>query len=188
MFVDPIRERGEGSHRVGMQNSACRAMFRDMDRIPKICWRLGDRDGRHTRASVAPTVVGVQSGRALDDPGWSTASGTQMDIWTINNGNNQKWTLNNLGNNTVKLINVFSGLALEVKQSLKTNGAVVDQATYTGAANQQWTVVQVSSGIYNLKNVNSGEVLDVAGKKTADGTLVDQWPSNNGTNQQWKFQ
>jgi len=134
------------------------------------------------------TVVGVQSGRALDDPGWSTASGTQMDIWTVNNGNNQKWILSNLGNNTVKLINVFSGLSLEVKQSLKTNGAVVDQAAYTGAPNQQWNVVQVSSGIYNLKNVNSGEVLDVAGKKTADGTLVDQWPSNNGMNQQWKFQ
>ena len=134
------------------------------------------------------TIVGIQSGSALDDPGSSTANGTQMDIWTINGGNNQKWTLTNLGNNVVELVNVASGLALEVNGGSTTNGAKVDQWSYGGSTNQQWQVVQVSSGVYNLKNVNSGQMLDVVGAKKTNGTLIDQWPSNSGTNQQWKFQ
>jgi len=144
--------------------------------------------GTNLVANGTYTIVGIQSGKALDDPGWSTATGVQMDIWTVNTGNNQKWVLTNLGNNVVKLVNAFSGLALEVKDGSTSNGAVVDQAAYTALTKQQWTLVKVSSGIYNLKNVNSGHLLDVIGAKTADGTLVDQWPSNNGTNQQWKFQ
>ena len=151
--------------------------------IPK-----GSGGGSNLVANGTYTIVGVQSGKALDDPAGSTASGTQQEIWTINGGNNQKWTLTNLGSNVVELVNVTSGLALEVRGSSTSNGAVVDQAAYTGASNQKWTVVQVSTGVYNLKNVNSGEMLDVIGGNTANGTLMDQWPSNGGTNQQWKFQ
>jgi hypothetical protein len=134
------------------------------------------------------TIVGVQSGKAVDDPASSTTSGVQQEIWTIDGGANQKWILTNLGNNVVELVNSSSGLALEVKGASTSNGAVVDQAAYTGAANQKWTIVQVSAGVYNLKNVNSGQMLDVTGAKTTDGTLLDQWPSSGGTNQQWKFQ
>jgi len=144
--------------------------------------------GSNLVANGTYTIVGVQSGKALDDPAGSTANGTQQEIWTINGGNNQKWQLTNLGNNVVKLINVTSGLALEVNGGSTANGAKVDQWSYGGTTNQQWTVVQVSSGVYNLKNVNSGEVLDVIGGNTANGTLMDQWPSSGGTNQQWKFQ
>jgi len=144
--------------------------------------------GGNLIANGTYTIVGVQSGKAVDDPGATKTSGTQQEIWSINGGSNQKWTLTNLGSNVVELVNSASGLCLEVKGSSTSNGAAVDQAAYTGAANQKWTVVQVSSGVYNLKNVNSGEMLDVIGGKTADGTLLDQWPSNGGTNQQWKFQ
>jgi len=144
--------------------------------------------GSNLIANGTYTIVGVQSGKAVDDPAGSTASGTQQEIWTINGGNNQKWKLTNLGSNVVELVNVQSGLALEVRGSSTSNGAVVDQAAYTGASNQKWTITQVSTGVYTLKNVNSGQLLDVIGGNTANGALLDQWPSNSGTNQQWKFQ
>jgi len=144
--------------------------------------------GSNLVANGTYTIVGIQSGSALDDPGWSTTSGQQQDIWAVNGGTNQKWTLTNLGNNVVELVNNVSNMALEVRGNSTSNGAAVDQAPYTGANNQKWTVVKVSTGVYNLKNVNSGQMLDVIGAKTANGTLVDQWPSNGGTNQQWKFQ
>ncbi|MEO7719818.1 MAG: cellulase family glycosylhydrolase [Capsulimonas sp.] len=134
------------------------------------------------------TIVGVQSGKALDDPGWSTTNGTQMDIWAVNGGNNQKWTLTNLGNNVVKLINVFSGQALEVNGWSGSDGGVVDQWTSSGQANQQWVVCPFTPGVYNLKNVNSGKVLEVYGASTANGANVDQWTVGEGAHQQWKFQ
>jgi Glycosyl hydrolase family 59/Ricin-type beta-trefoil lectin domain len=39
------------------------------------------------------TLVNPQSGKCLDDPGFSTTNGTQLDIWTCNGGANQNWTL-----------------------------------------------------------------------------------------------
>jgi hypothetical protein len=39
------------------------------------------------------TLVNPQSGKCLDDPGFSTTNGTQLDIWTCNGGVNQNWAL-----------------------------------------------------------------------------------------------
>jgi Ricin-type beta-trefoil lectin domain len=38
-------------------------------------------------------LVNPQSGKCLDDPGFSTTNGTQLDIWDCNGGVNQHWTL-----------------------------------------------------------------------------------------------
>jgi hypothetical protein len=144
--------------------------------------------GANLIANGTYAIIGVQSGKAAEDPKSNRRSGTQLDISTNTGGSNQKWTLTNLGSNVVELVNSASGMCMEVKGSSTANGAAVDQATYTGASNQKWTIVQVSTGVYNLKNVNSGQLLDVTGASTANGALLDQWPSNGGTNQQWQFQ
>jgi hypothetical protein len=39
------------------------------------------------------TLVSAQSGKCLDDPGFTTTNGTQLEIWDCNNGTNQHWTL-----------------------------------------------------------------------------------------------
>ena len=38
-------------------------------------------------------IAGLQSGRCLDDPAFSTTNGTQLDIWSCNDGTNQRWKL-----------------------------------------------------------------------------------------------
>jgi hypothetical protein len=38
-------------------------------------------------------LVNPQSGKCLDDPGFTTTNGTQLDIWDCNGGANQHWTL-----------------------------------------------------------------------------------------------
>jgi chitinase len=38
-------------------------------------------------------LLNPQSGKCLDDPGFSTSWGTQLGIWDCNDGANQKWTL-----------------------------------------------------------------------------------------------
>ena len=133
------------------------------------------------------TLLNVNSGLALDVPGWSTANGVQIDQWANNGGNNQKWQLTNLGNNVVELVNVNSGKALEVAGGSTANGATVDQWTYGGGANQQWTVISVGSGAYELANKNSGQALDVSGANTGNGGLLLQWPYSGGANQKWTF-
>ncbi|MEO8903388.1 MAG: RICIN domain-containing protein [Polyangiaceae bacterium] len=134
------------------------------------------------------TIVGLNSAMALDDPGSSTAAGTQMDQWTVNNGANQKWTITNQSYNTLRLVNQASGRSLGVRGNSLSNGAAVEQNVWTGANSQQWVVSSTGTlGYFTLKNLNSGQVLDVVGASKSAGALIDQWPGSGGANQAWNF-
>nr|WP_255528250.1 RICIN domain-containing protein [Streptacidiphilus sp. P02-A3a] len=37
-------------------------------------------------------LLNPQSGKCLDDTGWSTTAGTQTQIWSCTGGANQSWT------------------------------------------------------------------------------------------------
>ncbi len=132
-------------------------------------------------------ITAANSGLALDDPDSSTTDGEDMDIWTVNDGANQQWTVNNLGNNVITLTNGASGQLLDVAGASKANSALVDQWPANGQTNQQWNVISVGSGIYELTSVNSGLALDVIGGGTTNGTGGDQYTYNGNTWQQWKF-
>jgi hypothetical protein len=133
-------------------------------------------------------IVDSNSGKALDDPGSSKTSGTVMQIYTVNNGANQQWTVNNLGNNVITLTNSASGQLLDVVGASKSSSALVDQWPANGQTNQQWRVISVGTGKYELVSVNSGEALDVDGASTANKTDVDQYPYGSHAWQQWTFQ
>ena len=132
-------------------------------------------------------ITAVNSGLAIDDPNSSTTDGQDMQIYTVNDGSNQQWTLNNLGNNVITLTNVASGQLLDVAGDSRTAGALVDQWPANGQTNQEWNVISLGSGNYELTSVNSGLALDVVGGGTTNGTKVDQYTYGGNTWQQWKF-
>lgn len=132
-------------------------------------------------------LVGVNSGSALDDPMSSTTAGEDMEIYTVNNGTNQQWTVTNLGNNVVTLTNGASGMLLDVAGASTVASASVDQQSSNGQTSQQWKVVSVGSGAYELVNVNSGMALDVSGGRNDNGTPIHQYPYNGNPWQQWTF-
>jgi hypothetical protein len=132
-------------------------------------------------------ITAVNSGLAVDDPDSSTTDGEDMQIYTVNDGTNQQWTVTNLGNNVITLTNGSSGQLLDVSGDSKTAGALVDQWPGNGQTNQEWNVISVGSGIYELTSVNSGLALDVVGGGTTNGTGIDQWTYGGNTWQQWKF-
>ncbi len=134
------------------------------------------------------TLIDSNSGKALDDPGYSKVNGTVMNIYTVNNGSNQKWVVNNLGNNVITLTNSSSGELLDVTGASTANSALVDQWPANGQTNQQWRVTSVGGGKYELVSVGSGQALDVSGAATANQTKVDQYPYAGHTWQQWVFQ
>ncbi|MBA2681989.1 MAG: RICIN domain-containing protein [Ktedonobacteraceae bacterium] len=130
-------------------------------------------------------IVSVNSGKALDVVGGSTANGALVDQWTDSGANNQKWNIVAVGS-YYKLISVNSGKALDVVGGSTANGALVDQWTDSGTNNQQWSIIAVGSN-YKLISRNSGEALDVVGQSTANGAGVDQWPDSGTANQQWSI-
>jgi Ricin-type beta-trefoil lectin domain-like/PQQ enzyme repeat len=132
-------------------------------------------------------VTSVHSGLAIDDPAFSDAPGKVMQQYTVNGGSNQNWSLTNLQNNVIYLVNEASGLALEVSGGSRTNSALVDQSAYTGSPWQQWQVTALGGGVYKLTNVQSGQALDVDAGSTASGAQIDQFPYKGSAWQQWNF-
>jgi hypothetical protein len=134
------------------------------------------------------TFINRNSGLAMEDPGSSNTPGANIDQYTSNGGNNQKWQLTNVGDNNVKLICVSSGLALDMGGQSKSPGGTVDQWPWNGGNNQIWHIISLGGSYYEITNLNSGLALEVPGQSTALGTWLDQWTWNGGTNQQWSVQ
>ena len=124
----------------------------------------------------------------VDDPGNSTATGTQLILWTSNGGSNQKWQLTNLGGDVVRLTSALNGLTLGVRGGSTGNGGIVEQNTWTGATSQQWHLSATGGGYYTLTNKNSGLVLDDPGGSTNAGTGLMQFQYGGGSIDQWRFQ
>jgi hypothetical protein len=132
-------------------------------------------------------VASVESGLAIDDPGSSATDGEDMQLYTVNDGTNQQWKINNVSANVITLTNVSSGQLLDVAGASKAAQALVVQEPADGATHQEWNVVSVGSGIFELTNVNSGLALDVVGGGTTNKTAIDQYAYGGATWQQWKF-
>jgi hypothetical protein len=141
--------------------------------------------GTNLIANGTYVFVNRNSNLAMDDPGSSATAGQQIEQWTSNNGNNQKWQLTNLGSNNVKLICVASNLALDMSGSSTANGGQVIQWTPTGASNQIWHVTSLGGGFYEITNQHSGLALEVPGASMTNGTFLDQSAYTGATNQQW---
>jgi regulation of enolase protein 1 (concanavalin A-like superfamily) len=160
----------------------------------------GDTTGNTTETSnfdnVSPTslipngtyvITSVYSGLVIDDPGSSKTNGKVMQQYTRNNGANQHWTVNNLGNNVITLTNGASGQLLDVTGASKANGALVDQWPANGQTNQQWNVISLGGGSFELTSVNSGLALDIVGGVTTVGAKLDQAAYLGNAWQQWGF-
>jgi hypothetical protein len=132
-------------------------------------------------------VTGVGSGDAIDDPKLSVTNGADMQIYTVNDGANQQWTVTNVGTNVITLRNGTSGQLLDVAGASKTSGALIDQWPANGQTNQEWNVISLGGGAYELTSVNSGLALSVIGGSTNKETGLDQLTYSGSTSQQWKF-
>ncbi len=126
-------------------------------------------------------IIGnVVTGNVIDDPNWSQNPGTQIDQWSENDGDNQKWeavpsTGANAGYDTI--VNRDSGLCLDVYGSETTEGAPVIQWTCTGNTNQQWKITESPDsslpGGYEITftNKNSGLNLAASGGQQGAGMI-----------------
>lgn len=136
-----------------------------------------------TASSLNGAHVLTASGKALDDPNHSTASGTQLITWTPNGGSNQSWAFTQQSDGSYQIVNGQSNLCVDDYGGNTTAGTPVIQYTCTGNSNQRWTVAAVSPGVYTVTNVHSGLLLTTA--STTDGALVTQQPDTGSALQHW---
>jgi O-glycosyl hydrolase len=138
-------------------------------------------------ASPIYRIVNVNSGKAIDVAGSSTADGALIVQSTIATGSqSQRWQQVDTGFCNLMFVNVASGKALDVPALSQTQGTQLDQWKINGGLNQLWKKT-AAGGNFTLTSINSGQLIDVNALSTADGAAIIQWPSNGGTNQQWQF-
>ncbi|MCZ4098416.1 RICIN domain-containing protein [Streptomyces sp. H39-C1] len=134
----------------------------------------GNLNGVHTLTT---------GGKALDDPGGSTTTGTQLITWALHGGANQQWTFTQQSDGSYTLVNGTSGLCADVNGGSTAAGAKIIQWTCSGTTNQEWTVTPLAGGGYTVKSVKSGLLLTTA--STADGALLTQQADTNSALQHW---
>ncbi|KQV33850.1 RICIN domain-containing protein [Massilia sp. Root335] len=139
-------------------------------------------------ASGIYTLISKNSGLALDVNACSTLAGANVQQWTPNGANCQRWNVQNQGNGDYVLTSINSGLALDVNACSTANGGNVQQWTPNGAPCQAWHPEPVGGGYFRLVSKNSGLVLDVDACSTAPGGNVQQWQWLGGDCQRWKLQ
>ncbi|TCO54281.1 family 20 glycosylhydrolase [Actinocrispum wychmicini] len=128
-------------------------------------------------------IVGAVSGKAMDNPASSTATGTQLIVWGVHGGTNQRWTFTANGDGTYSVRNAASQLCVDVNGGSQSAGAAIIQWTCTGTSNQRWTPVAVAAGGYALVAQSSG--LAITAASGADGALLTQQPNTGADNQRW---
>ncbi len=158
-------------------------------------WKLIDAgDGYYYLVSA----VGDGGTYVLDVAGKKTANGTNIDIYQLNNGDNQKFMITKNSDGSYKLRPKITGdkSAVEIKDAGKGSGDNVQIWEVNGANCQDWIFEKVSdpgckmdtSVIYEFENVNSKMVMDIASGKMEADTNVQQWSTGHYKSQQWTLQ
>ena len=87
--------------------------------------------------------------------------------------------------NKDRLVNVMSGLCLDVSGGAATAGTKIQQWTCNGLAPQNWTLAAASDGSFALRAENSGLCLAVAAGPSGAGAAIEQQPCDGSAPQRW---
>ncbi|MFE5538322.1 family 20 glycosylhydrolase [Streptomyces sp. NPDC056519] len=125
------------------------------------------------------------AGKALDDPGSSSASGIQLITWTPHGGPNQQWQLALNADGSYTMVNGSSRLCADVSGGSTAPGAAVVQATCTGGDSQRWLITALGGGDHSVVNKKSALLLTTA--SGADGAPAAQQPDSGSVHQRWQI-
>ncbi|PBC70373.1 carbohydrate-binding protein with CBM35 doain [Streptomyces sp. TLI_235] len=132
-------------------------------------------------SGFSSTAVAQHSQLCLEDPGRSTANGTQYRQNTCTSGQEQTFDFHPVAGtaDTYTVVNHASGKCLDVSALSTADGAAVQQWTCLNGTNQRFTLRAVTAlgnnHDYQLVAVHSGKCVDVSTISTAPGALVHQW-------------
>lgn len=141
---------------------------------------------------LAPGVYAIMpassSARVLDVSGGSSADGANVQVWTSNSTQAQRFEARVDDEGWLSLINAGSGKALDIAWGAAEPGANVQQYAANGTAAQRWKVVENGDGTYTLTSALSKElVLDIEGAGDFDGANLHVWTANGTAAQRFSF-
>lgn len=131
-------------------------------------------------------VTNTVSNLVWDDPAWSSSLGTNIQLYQLNGGANQKWTFTGIGNGYYTITNESNNLVLDDPGFSTTPGTKLIQWSLNNGNNQHWLVTSNGAGGFTIKNQYSGLFVD-ASANTQKTDIVEA-TGNGSSNQLWEIQ
>lgn len=129
------------------------------------------------------------SGLYLDVANGSSSNNANVQQWSYNGCNAQKFKLVSAGDGYYYIYTGASGYSkvVDVAGKSKADGANILQYAYKGTSNQKFKVIEVSSGVYAIQTgtTSGASCLDVYGWSKAAGGNIAQWNYWGGDCQLW---
>ena len=116
----------------------------------------------------------VKSNMVLDISGGSISNNANLQIWSNDNVNQQKFRISYLKDGYYKIEALHSSKVLTLDSSEKN----VVQYEWNGSISQQWMIIEVGKDKFSIISRKNGLYLDVAGANSANGTNVGVYESN----------
>ena len=124
---------------------------------------------------------------ALDVYGGSLYGGANVQLYSLNKSNAQKWKITHDSKGYVMFQNVGSGMYLTAGGS--GNSANVYQQKQTNGYNQKWIIMfDTNSNLRIVSALYSNRVLDVHGGMIRNFSNIQLYDSNNSNAQKWVFE
>lgn len=161
---------------------------------------VDDQSGLPSSPSAAKKLIGksfaVRSKKngsfALGIKGSSIDKLAVAEIQVPSSALSQRWHFVDAGQGFVRIINLGSGMALDVSYSKASKGQVIWQYLDNASTAQRWYPVEVSSGSYIFISAVGGTgaesgwyVLDIYAGTMKAGQPVKLWSYNKSLAQQW---
>jgi hypothetical protein len=126
---------------------------------------------------------------AVNSAQGSDKAGAGLIQYDFTGDGTQQWQLEQDPSGAYKIMNLGSGLVIDVPGSSQQAGTQHIQWPANGGANQLWKMVNFTSGVgVAFLNANSEQYMNVAGASEDNGASVIQYPGFEGVvppNAQW---
>lgn len=124
---------------------------------------------------------------ALDVYGGSLYGGANVQLYSLNRSNAQKWKITHDSKGYVMFQNVGSGMYLTAGGS--GNSSNVYQQKQSNGYNQKWIIMfDTNSNLRIVSALHSNRVLDVHGGMIRNFSNIQLYDSNNSNAQKWGFE
>lgn len=124
---------------------------------------------------------------SLDVYGGSLYDGANVQLYTLNRTNAQKWEITHDSKGYVLIQNVGSGMYLTAGGS--GNNANINQQKSTNGYNQKWIItLDNNQNLCIVSALSSNRVLDVHGGSIHNSSNIQLYDMNNTNAQKWVFE
>lgn len=128
----------------------------------------------------------LKTNMKMDVYGASRSDCANVQLWTGNGTNAQRWRVSHDDNGYVTLTSANSDKALDVYGASTANGANAQQYASNGTYAQKWVAIKNSDGSYTFQSaLAENKVLDVSGASTSNGANVQLYAANGTNAQKW---